>query len=167
MTVRFACTFLSFAILFSSCAHSIKATGYNRERPIPADCQVKIVKFADVENVTAVYKGSISLDDTGFSSKCKEPEALRILEMEACKAGANFVNIYAENMPNLASTCYRCKARFYLVGDSTLLAELKTNTELPLNPPKNNTGNQILEIVGGSIVGFLIGYFIIGPLLFN
>jgi hypothetical protein len=167
MTVRFACTILSFAILFSSCAHSIKATGYNRERPLPVDCQVEIVKFANLQDLKATYKGGISLDDTGFSTKCKEPEAMRILEMEACKAGANFVNIYAENMPNLASTCYRCKASFYLVSDSTLLDELKTTPELLINPPKNNTGSQILGLLGGSVAGFLIGYFLIGPLLFK
>jgi hypothetical protein len=61
--------------------------------------------------------GEIKLGDSGFSISCSEEQALGLLRKEACSLKANIVNIVEESRPDLLSSCYRCRAEFFINTD--------------------------------------------------
>jgi hypothetical protein len=76
----------------------------------PADCTVEFFDAHEEPRGRFRQIGHIYFHDTGFSLNCKRPQILRRLEEEACKAGADAVDIYRESYPNAWTTCYRVKA---------------------------------------------------------
>src|SRR5688572_30002889 len=105
---------ITFTLLVSSCSHKISRVGYNTPASSQADCEVSVTygPASSIDN-KAQLLGSITLDDTGFSTNCNENDALAILKKEACSLKANTILITAYKEPSFASTCYRCSANFY------------------------------------------------------
>lgn len=107
---------LIFIFLLSSCSHRIVRSGYSKVNSGYSDCDVIIKKQM---NIPASLKkvGEIKLGDTGFSISCSEEHALELLRKEACSLKANIINIVEESRPDLLSSCYRCRAEFYINTD--------------------------------------------------
>lgn len=101
-------------LILAGCSHSIRRYGYDMDkRTLPNDtCQISFLKNMRTDTTKFKIIGRIKLGDTGFSKKCHEDDALRILNREACILGADAVNLLDETRPNFWSTCYRVEAEF-------------------------------------------------------
>ncbi|MDX9773702.1 MAG: hypothetical protein RBT02_09850 [Bacteroidales bacterium] len=64
--------------------------------------------------------GEIKLGESGFSITCSEEHALELLRKEACSVNATIINIVEESRPDLLSSCYRCRAEFYINTDDNI-----------------------------------------------
>lgn len=160
---------LAIAILHSSCAHSVYRSGFDEDRRIDeassyvyAPCTPKIVKMMDTTQINGQLLGIIDLDDSGFSTRCDELEAIIILKEEACNVGADLVDIIEEKQPDFFSTCYRCTAALYSL-DSLNVEEAYTTNLQELNKPKKK--NQVLLNVLGFAAGFALGYYLTSLIL--
>ncbi|MEZ4721163.1 MAG: hypothetical protein R2813_04720 [Flavobacteriales bacterium] len=70
------------------------------------------------------YLGSIKLDDLGYTIKCSEEQAMAMIKEDACKLDVQFVNISSEAYPDYSSTCYRCVADMYILGEDTVTRKI-------------------------------------------
>ncbi len=111
--------FLILIFLFSSCSHRIVRTGYSDVNPENSNCVVVIKKQMVIPS-TLKKVGEIKLGDSGFSISCSEDQALEILKKEACSLNAGIINIAEESRPDIISSCYRCRAEFYINVDDKM-----------------------------------------------
>ncbi len=156
-------TILSFT--FFSCSHKISRVGYTLDESQWKQCDIPIKKNIEVNNDSLKLVGKISIDDTGFSTKCNQTEAVKILKSEACALEADLIVITEEKQANFASSCYRCKASFYK-GDfsaDTLLANKATEFsayDIAKEDAEAKKKNRTAFWVSFG-VGFVIGYLIV------
>jgi len=102
--------------------------------------------------------GQIKLGESGFSTKCKESDAIQILQREAATVGADLINIVEEKRPDAISSCYRCKATFYKYrkpGNLVAGSEWYTTKNIDTRSKEDEKKNTAL-ILGG-IIGGIIG----------
>lgn len=143
-------------------------SGYNGSKKVETNCNVEITRDKSLVSENAKPVGSIKLGDTGFSTKCSELEAMRLLRNEACQANANLVIITEEKLPALMSSCYNCTAFFYQSNDLPELDSLNNNIEEPnlteniQKPQKQNAAVQILAYAGGFVIGYFLGQLLFG-----
>jgi len=108
---------LILSLLLSSCSQRIVRSGYSKVNSEYSDCDVIIKKQMDIP-ASLKKVGEIKLGDSGFSTNCSEEQALGLLRKEACSLKANIINIVEESRPDLLSSCYRCRAEFYINPDA-------------------------------------------------
>jgi hypothetical protein len=90
-----------------------------------------IVKHKDLFGLNISYRGSIKLDDTGFTIDCSETDAIILLKEEARKINSNLINIIDEAYPG-TSSCYRCVADFFKADFDSLTLSILNNPERKL-----------------------------------
>ena len=160
MTKIFNC--LIMLLLLTGCSYRIVRTGYEKVESVIPDCNIVIKKQMFIP--TSLRKvGEIKIGESGFSIGCNEANALEILKQEGCSLNATLINITEEYRPDLWSSCYRCKAEFYINTDDQT-AYQNDEQYSPQNVNKRVSKDQIRNtIVGIGAVAF--GYFI-GSLIF-
>jgi len=152
--------------LLSSCAHKISRVDYEKPSPnAETVCDVEVAKFAPISSSETKKLGSLKLKDSGFSVSCNEVDAIYILKREACAIGGNYVNIIAEERPNMASSCYRCMADIYYVGNDSLLAKAPAAskvdfTEVVTRTEEDKKRNRSMFWTSFA-VGFVIGFIVV------
>lgn len=151
-------------LLLSSCSHKINRIGYDTQIKEKEDCFVIFQKDGNLPYKDIRKIGEIELKDTGFSSKCNEDDAIKLLKQESCMLGANLVNIVHEERTDRKSTCYRCTAELLLVENDCLLNSLQnspdykpTSLEKRLAEDKKKNKSQLLGTIIGAVVGGIIG----------
>jgi len=159
-------SFLMLTLILFSCSHKVIRTGYEKPHGhIPMPCVVKFTYEARFDSSEAVFKGTIKLKESGFSTQCNAEDAYRIIRIEACQLGANIAIIRDEKMPNLASTCYRCTADLYAI-DSLILVENYTQSDWISNEAIESTNLEVKKkskgLIWGGITGGLIGGLVAG-----
>jgi hypothetical protein len=107
---------LILLFIISGCSHRIVRSGYSKTNSEYSNCDVIIKKQMDIPP-SLKKVGEIKLGDSGVSISCSEEHALALLRKEACSLKANIINIVQESRPDLLSSCYRCKAEFYINTD--------------------------------------------------
>jgi len=106
--------------------------------------------------------GEIKLGETGFSTKCNEAHALEILKNEACALNADIVNISEETRPDSWSTCYRCRAEFYVNTnkDMVLYSDLSYRSDQVKKRVKNDRYFNTAVIVSSIVAGIVLILFL-------
>lgn len=102
--------FIVYIIILYNCHPAITRLGYDNNDQQKDECVVYTIKdssliFSEDEKV-----GEINIKDTGFSTNCSSDDVANILEEEACKTGANIINIKTIKRPDFWSSCYRVRA---------------------------------------------------------
>lgn len=148
--------------LMAGCSHRITRIDYTPGAP-SGECDPVIKKMASLTDVPVKKIGSIKLGDTGFSTKCEETDAIRILKKEACAVGADIVNITDEKRTDFISSCYRVEADFLKFLDSSSRSKLASDevfqdeaVEYRKDEDKDRkTGMIVGSIVGGLVAGLV------------
>lgn len=108
--------FIFLMVLAISCNYNI-TKNYTSDKYVsqePVFCDPYLQHDKDLVGLNYEYLGTIKLDEVyGIMANCQQEDAYKILREEACKMGANFIDIIQEAGPNLNSTCYKCIANFY------------------------------------------------------
>lgn len=169
---------LPILLVSIGCSHSIRRYGYEKDRnaEIVESCRINF--FRGMPTDTAAYQvvGKIKIGDTGFSTKCHENDAIRILKKEACLLGADAVNITDEKRSDLWSTCYRAEAEFLKEKSQGQIHEVENITVVgavdPINYQHDTDSTSIESRVKGDksrnmvirwsslAVGFLAGFLL-------
>lgn len=112
-------------ILFSCNAvihESINKT-YN---PLPIDSKIAILDTNHLIPEGAELLGSMKLGDSGFSTDCDFYSNLSKARKRAREIGANIVKVTETKSPDLISSCYRLKIKFYKFdGEISNLSQLQ------------------------------------------
>jgi hypothetical protein len=146
MRILISIQFLQLLLLLTSCSYKV-SRNYTHSSFIETDTsQIQIFKRKDLVGIPRSYRGSIKLDDHGFTINCSERKAMEVLKLEAIRQSANVINIRVESLAHASiSTCYRCIADFYKINlDSThrsILAQPKRDTITSLNTKKPEIGS--------------------------
>ena len=106
-------SFLIVIILFSSCSYDIVRKGYKPIDETAINCEIIIKKDTIISDTIAKKIGTVKLHDGGFTVKCSEDLAVKMLKKEACSINADIIVITEERRPDILSSCYRCNADFY------------------------------------------------------
>ncbi|MEY4876211.1 MAG: hypothetical protein RL708_1360 [Bacteroidota bacterium] len=104
---------------------------------------------------------AIKLGDSGFSTICKEQDAINILKRDACGLNANLINITAEIPPSFTgSSCYRCSAVFYKskTKDNISLDSTQIKKASLIQNENMNSRKIASKSATASFAGYLIGY---------
>ena len=157
---------LAFAL--ASCSPAVNRHGYT---PVSASgagpCKVA-VKLAPAFGADETEEvGQVEVGDSGVSTDCGESVMIGILRSEACAAGASVVAIYQEMRPDLASTCYRARARLLRFRDpsrtaidDSRFANVAVTTRSQADSSRTNTAlwaAVIADVIGGIVAGIVIG----------
>ncbi len=152
---------LILLLLITGCSHRIVRIGYEKNESIIPDCEIVIKKQMSIP--TYLQKvGEIRVGESGFSIGCNEANALEILRQEGCSLNATIININEEYRPDLWSSCYRCKAEFYINTDDSTTYQNDVRYS-PQNVNKRVSQDQIrntIIAVGAVALGYFIGYLI-------
>ena len=122
MTRRFILWAPVFLVLVTGCTPAVKihTTGKSLAMRSP-DCNVRVYELAELVDREYEVLGDIYIHDTGFTMfKCGKEDVRARVYQEACRMGADAVEVYRETDPMstaLMSTCYRVKARFLRFTD--------------------------------------------------
>ena len=150
-----------FTGFISSCDYAVKKNLVGTPKPAQseANCTVVIHKSLHPNEVNdslnAELIETIALFDQ-MTTRCTEGEARAILRQEACKLGANWVNITSERFPGLMSTCYQCEAEIYFVSDSVSPYVDFQNPKEEQQVAKKRRGENLAAL--GWVVGFAVGF---------
>jgi hypothetical protein len=105
------------------CAHWVSRQGYRPLGGARPDCEDLTLDDMVLDPALGSTKiGTVKLRDTGISLWCSKERAFRIFQREACAAGANVVNLIAQESPNIWSSCYRATAELWRAPASELEA---------------------------------------------
>ncbi len=156
-----ACFLLATLMLFSACSHRVVRQGYNQtydDAYVIKKCNPKFVFPSENLELPDNFLGEVKLSDKGFSTKCSKADALQILSEEACSLNADLIVVTDERFSDLASTCYRCRARFYNSKEAP--ANLQQDAkEMGVDMMNEEQTNPLFTILG-YILGFAVGYAI-------
>ena len=152
-------TFLISGAFLQSCTYDIVRSGYKIDKHASKDCQVVIKKDTTIPDTVAAWLGEVKLDDGGFTTKCSEKDALDFLKHEACQLHADIVVITNEKRPDIMSSCYRCKGKFYrykLTDKVNTLQTDKLYQEAELNERLDEDKRTRQRQIAGWAIGSLI-----------
>ncbi len=155
---------LAIVILFSNCTHKIVRSGYEIKKSDYKDCEVVIKKFTPIPDTLAHKIGEIRLGETGFSTACSEAHAIDIIKKEACAIGADLILITEENRPDFWSSCYRCKAEFYLLKSSNRIEVVSSDSSYESDQLKQRVSkdrSRNTGIILGSVIGGLLAVLLL------
>ena len=146
-------------IILQSCSPKIK-TNLNTEAKdaLKAETEILIIQQDEMIPENSQLIGDLKIGDSGFSTDCGYSKVIDEAKEAARSSGANLIYLTEVKEPNLASTCYRIKAKLYRNLNADALAELAEKREsenesrLPSDAdyaivyfyrPKNFTGSMI------------------------
>ena len=155
--------------ILSGCAAGISRTGYDSQ-DLPevasvSNCNIAIKYQANYTEEEVDIIGEIKAYDTGFSVYCDEAYVLNIFCEEACKQGADLVNITKEKYPSWKSSCYRAKAEFLKFKDrdmiKSLVSDKKYAPELIIERSQE-TAQRTKKVIEAGVMGGLLGGLMVG-----
>ena len=152
--------------LLTNCTHRIKRVGYDAKKDYYQFCDVVINNNILINDSIFVKVGSITLGESGFSTRCNESDAIRILRGEACTVNADLIVITDEKRPDVVSSCYRCKADFYQFKSEDLAYTIKDDQQYEIQNTQSRVQKDRSTNATIIAAGFAIG-FIIGLLMFQ
>lgn len=150
---------LLITVILQSCSPKIR-THLSTETYKALDPETEILIVNQNEKVPAdsEFIGELKIGDSGFSTDCGYSKVINDAKESAKKSGANLIHLTEVKKPNLASTCYRIKAKLYRNLNREVLANLsekgsfENQSRLPSDAeyavvyfyrPKNYTGSFI------------------------
>jgi hypothetical protein len=109
-------------VLATGCTPGVKIHTAGRSAAArEPNCPLRVYELEEIVDREYEVLGDIYIHDTGFTVvKCGEADVRARVRQEACRMGADAVEIYRETHPMstaLMSTCYRVKARFLRFTD--------------------------------------------------
>jgi hypothetical protein len=158
MEMKKSILYLVLLIIISGCSHRIVRTGYRINKSEYRKCEIAIHKHMHISD-SLLKVGEIELGESGSSSACSETDALEILKNEGCALNANVINITQEKMPDLMSSCYRCRAEFYrFAAQGMKVQNLNPDSvnDRIANDNKRNSGLFMMAAIVGLLFGFLV-----------
>jgi len=121
-------SYLVFVIISQSCAPLVKSKLSNPSSvQLPTDADVHVVFNEELIPKESNYVGLLKVGDTGFSVDCGYSSIMDLAREEAKRKGANIIAITKFKKPNMASVCYRIKAKLYRNDNPKLLGNLAEN----------------------------------------
>jgi hypothetical protein len=109
---RAAAALVAVAFSSASCSPSVSRTGYAPSSAVDEQrCRVAVKRGATFAPEEVDVLGQVEFGDSGFSTDCEEKTVIALMRKEACSAGADVADIVEEHRQDIASTCYRAKAR--------------------------------------------------------
>jgi len=129
----------SLVFVFFSCATAVdyrssSTSGISK----PSDCPLDVyLPEVPISRPTTII-GSVVIKDSGFTTDCDWDTVLGQAKERACDEGADALQIYEINEPDLWSTCYRIEAHFHVYSDQPVqqqapVAQTSSTTE-PVSP---------------------------------
>ena len=113
MKTTYLITGLSIILLTQGCASRVQQFQYIDAEPRSANCDVDIIYTAVGNTNDRKHKilAEIRVGDTGFSTNGSQQDVEQLLRDKACEYGADAVDIYKMNTPNIVSTCFRARGK--------------------------------------------------------
>lgn len=106
---------LLLGIVFISCSTSKRTNVLNYATPLPIGTPVEVIGLGQKLPNNVKFIGSISIGDSGFTTKCSYQEVINDAINLARGMGGNIVQITEHKEPDLWSTCHRIKADIYYI----------------------------------------------------
>ena len=88
----------SIAILLSSCSPKITTQLYKNFPPLDITQEIKVLTITDSIPVISTQLGTIKLEDSGMTTKCKYDDLIEVAKNEARKVGGNVIKVI-EHIP--------------------------------------------------------------------
>ncbi len=161
--------FLLAGTLFIGCAPRLTRIGYDFSSLTGAkECKIIIKENANVSEAMGEIIGTVKISDTGFSTNCSEDDVLNILRREACRLGANMVNITESQQPDMKSTCYRVTADLIRLNEALDIEKIESSEQFTQEniEEREETSKKLSRRIMSSIIAYGLG-FILGYLLFQ
>ena len=104
--------FVLMGCLFG-CGYSEKYVQTGPSLPSKAEsCEPRRVMPGEPINEPFDVIGTLSLGESGFTSRCDYTQMLKMNRLKACAAGADAIQFLVVDPPSIMSTCYRSRANF-------------------------------------------------------
>ena len=151
------------ALSTTSCSTSVSRTGYEPRSVGESTCRVAVKRAAPISPDQADVLGEVDVGDTGFSTDCDEKTVVELLRKEACSAGAHVVDIVEERRQDVASSCYRAKARLLRLRNPSSLpvddARFAASSVQARSDLDNQRTNSLLwgAVITGAVAGIVTG----------
>ncbi len=148
-------------ILAVGCAPKVKSSLQSTKyAPLGPDDVIFVLEGSEEVPNNSTFVGDIKIGDSGFSTDCGYNTVMEKAKQTAQKAGANIIQITEMQEPNMASTCYRIKAKLYRNSHeadlSAFLDTRRANNKSRL--PEDADYAMIYFYRPPSYVGSLIGF---------
>ena len=157
---------LAAAVGAAGCSPAVNRKGYVALNASDASsCRVAVKAGAAFGADEVEVLGQVEVGDTGFTTTCDEATMVSLLRAEGCSAGAQVVDLLEEKRPDMASTCYRARARLLRFRDP---ARAATTTDDPRfaaqvvqarakSDSSSQSGLIWSAVIAGVVVGVLTG----------
>lgn len=153
--------FLFLVIILQSCSPKIR-TNLSSESQKPLDPEIKILVINQDEKLpeNSQFIGDLKVGDSGFSTDCGYTKVIDEAKETARKTGANLIYLTQVKKPDLASTCYRIKAKLYKNLDSDVIVQITENrkSESKSRLPEDADYAMVYFYRPKNFSGGLIGY---------
>ncbi|QIL76183.1 hypothetical protein [Hymenobacter sp. HDW8] len=108
----------AFLFLFlTACAPTAVVSSLQRASPLPANEGFLVTKETEIVDEQAKELGDIYIKDAGLAVNCSYEKVLALATNEARQLGANVLQIYEHQVPDMRSTCHRIRAKALRVPD--------------------------------------------------
>ena len=107
--------FLFISLVLISCGTSKTTSVLNYSTPLPAGTPVEVFGIGQKLPNDVKFIGSISIGDSGFTTKCSYQEVINDAINFARGMGGNVIQITEHKEPNILCDCHRIKADVYYI----------------------------------------------------
>ena len=152
------------SLFTASCSPSVNRSGYQPASVLDeAKCHVAVKRGATFPPDQVLVLGEVDFGDTGFSTDCDENTVIALLRREACSTGADVADIIEEHRQDIASTCYRAKARLLRLRNpvSTPVDDARfvnSSVQARSNLDSNRTNSLLWgAVIAGVVAGVVTG----------
>ena len=98
MKEKFILIVFIFVIILSACSPRISKQLYKSLPPLDLTNDVKVLSLTDSIPVISAQLGTIKVEDSGMTTKCKYEDFIEVAKNEARKAGGNAIKVI-EHIP--------------------------------------------------------------------
>ena len=88
----------SIAIIINSCSPKITTRLYKNFPPLDFTQEIKVLAITDSIPVKSTQLGTVKLEDSGMTTKCKYDDLIEVAKNEARKVGGNVIKVI-EHIP--------------------------------------------------------------------
>lgn len=148
--MKYPIFYLLATAMLCSCSHRVTRLGYTTKKKDYWDCDVPVRKNMKIAD-TLQKIGELTLGDCK-SKIYTEEESVALIKKEGCANDADLVNIVEENSKDQWSTCYKCRAEFYI-------KKKPDSPDYKVNNHKKLSNGQAATVLG--IVGFVTAILVI------
>lgn len=153
--------FLFSAIILQSCSPKIRTNlSAESQKPLDSDTEILVIKQDESLPENSQFIGDLKVGDSGFSTDCGYSKVIDDAKKTARKSGANLIYLTEVKKPNLASTCYRIKAKLYKNLNSEVITQIAENrkAESKSRLPADADYAMVYFYRPNNFSGSLIGY---------